>query len=125
MSAPAIAALATVALDPELSRLSKSDVDHLTEYITLTQAAAELPRRRGGKKTHVVTLYRWTTKGCRGAKLRYAMVGCTRCTTRQWLAEFFERITQASGGEVVTPRTSRQITRASERAEAELTAAGI
>jgi Protein of unknown function (DUF1580) len=68
-------------------------------YITLTQAAAELPRRRGGRQTNVSTLYRWTTAGCRGVKLEYVQVGATRCTTREALARFFERLTEASTGE--------------------------
>jgi hypothetical protein len=65
-------------------------------YITLSQAAASLPRRRRGRKTHVSTLYRWTASGCRGVKLRSVQIGATRCTTREWLAEFFATLTVAS-----------------------------
>src|SRR5689334_22581951 len=67
-----------------------------TRYITLAQAAGELPRRRRGRKIHISTLYRWTVSGCRGVKLRYSQLGATRCTTREWLSEFFDQLTAAS-----------------------------
>jgi Protein of unknown function (DUF1580) len=60
--------------------------------IPLTQAAAELPRRRRGRKTHVSTLYRWATSGCRGVVLESIQVGGTRCTSREALQRFFERL---------------------------------
>jgi hypothetical protein len=69
------------------------------ELITLRQAAAELPRRRAGKKTHVSCIYRWTSDGLRGIKLRYAQCGATRCTTRRWLAEFFDALAAVSRGD--------------------------
>jgi hypothetical protein len=68
------------------------------EYVPLKQAAELLPRRRAGKKTHVATLYRWTEYGCRGVKLKYIMIGCTRCTTREWLADFCQALTSQSVG---------------------------
>src|SRR4051812_1460257 len=64
----------------------------LCDFITLAQAADELPRRRRGRKTNVSTLYRWTTTGCRGVKLQFIQCGATRCTTRAWLDEFFGRL---------------------------------
>jgi hypothetical protein len=77
---------------------SPSGWDRLTERVPLAQAAAELPCRRAGKRTHVATLYRWTQRGCRGVRLRYVMVGVTRCTTRQWLNEFFDELTSRAEG---------------------------
>jgi Protein of unknown function (DUF1580) len=62
--------------------------------IPLTQAADELPRRRGGRKTNVSTLFRWTTGGCRGVLLEYIQVGGTRCTSREALQRFFEKLSQ-------------------------------
>ena len=41
----------------------------LKPLISLADAAGELPRRRRGRKTHVSTLFRWTTIGCRGVVL--------------------------------------------------------
>jgi hypothetical protein len=70
----------------------------LDEYITLAQAAAELPPRRGGRPTTLQCLYRWTNQGCRGVRLRFVQVGATRCTNRRFLAEFFEALTRDSIG---------------------------
>lgn len=54
----------------------------------------ELPRRRGGKRIHVSTLYRWATAGCKGIVLETIQVGGTRCTSREALQRFFERLSQ-------------------------------
>ena len=62
--------------------------------ISLAEAARSLPRRRGGKRPHVSCLYRWTTSGCRGVVLESIQVGGTRCTSREALARFFQRLTQ-------------------------------
>src|SRR5947209_2490630 len=53
------------------------------DLLTLSQAADELPRRRRGRKTHVSTLYRWATAGCRGERLETVQIGATRCTSRE------------------------------------------
>jgi hypothetical protein len=58
----------------------------------LAQAASELPRRRGGRKTHISTLYRWATAGCRGVVLETIQIGATRCTSLEALQRFFERL---------------------------------
>jgi hypothetical protein len=60
--------------------------------IPLTQAADALPRRRAGRKTHVSTLYRWAQVGCRGVVLECIQIGATRCTSREALQRFFERL---------------------------------
>jgi hypothetical protein len=64
--------------------------------LTLAQAAEELPRRRRGRKTHLSTLYRWATSGCRGVLLETIQVGATRCTSREAMQRFFERLTHPS-----------------------------
>ena len=57
-------------------------IDSTSEtVISLAQAADELPRRRRGRKTHVSTLYRWATAGCRGVVLESIQIGATRCTS--------------------------------------------
>jgi Protein of unknown function (DUF1580) len=111
----------------------------LSDLIPLTQVACELPRRRGGKKTHIATLYRWCSPGCRGVRLRYVQCGATRCTTRAWLNEFFEALAARStsptpaddrGGPVpasALPPSGRTATarrRAVEAADRELARAG-
>jgi hypothetical protein len=68
-------------------------IDSASEtLITLADAAGELPRRRRGRKTHVSTLFRWTTIGCRGVILESLQCGGTRCTSREALQRFFERL---------------------------------
>jgi hypothetical protein len=91
--------------------------------IPLTQAAAEQPCRRRGRKTHVSTLYRWATAGCRGVILETIQVGATRCTSREALQRFFERLTSPNGSlpvPISTPRSSAQRTRDSAAAAAKL-----
>ena len=94
------------------------------QIITLAQAAAELPRRRRGRKCHVSTIYRWTVAGCRGVKLEFVQVGATRCTSRAALGRFFDRLTagavpQSDAGEVRTTDARR---RANEKVDRELDA---
>jgi hypothetical protein len=60
--------------------------------LTLTEAAASLPRRRGGKRVNVATMYRWTTHGCRGERLETIQIGGTRFTSQEALQRFFDRL---------------------------------
>jgi hypothetical protein len=109
-------------------------IDTLTEAILpLAQAADELPRRRRGRKTNVSTLYRWSQAGCRGVRLETIQIGGTRCTSREALQRFFERLSQvqASGhvgeGEpspAPARRSSTHRQRDSEWAERQLKALG-
>jgi hypothetical protein len=92
------------------------------EILTLAQAAAELPRRRRGRKTHISTLYRWTVSGCRGVILESIQIGATRATSRQALQRFFERLSERerTGGAPSAPRTTSQRQRESEAAAKQL-----
>ena len=92
--------------------------------LTLAQAASELPRRRRGRKTHVSTLYRWTVSGCRGVILEFIQVGATRCTSREALQRFFERLSApvqagAVGGGQAGPIVGRRTLAQRQRASAE------
>ncbi len=89
------------------------------EYLSLSQAARELPGR-----PHVSTLHRWRLRGVRGARLRTCLVGGRRFTTRDWLEEFIEATSQSGGGSH-SPRTNRLRDAAIKRAETELDQAGI
>ena len=97
------------------------------EVIPLAQAAAELPRRRRGRKTHVSTLYRWATAGCRGVRLETIQVGGTRCTSRQALQRFFERLShkREAGETLPASRSLVQRQRQSEAAAKELKKLGV
>ena len=62
--------------------------------LCLRDAAKRLPKRRGGKRPHVATLYRWAKRGLRGVVLETLQVGGTLCTSREALQRFFESLTQ-------------------------------
>jgi hypothetical protein len=100
-------------------------IDPLAEtLISLADAAKSCPKRRGGKKTHVSCIYRWTTVGCRGVVLESIQIGGTRCTSHEALARFFARLT-ATPSEPTSVRTPAQRERAIARAEKELDEASM
>lgn len=111
-------------------------IDSASEsLISLAQAADELPRRRRGRKTHVSTIYRWALSGCRGIILETIQVGGTRCTSREALQRFFERLSapvqagavgegQSSPRPIVGGRTLAQRQRASAEAGRKLAQMG-
>jgi hypothetical protein len=110
-------------------------IDSQTEHvISFTQAADESPRRRRGRKIHVSCFYRWSTIGCRGVVLETIQIGATRCTSREALQRFFERLSQpvqagAVGGRsgsvpIVGGRTLAQRQRASAEAGRKLAELG-
>jgi len=80
-------------------------IDATTEsVICLTDAAGLIPRRRGGRQCHVSTLFRWTTRGCKGVRLESIQVGGTRCTSREALSRFFAALTPSNDPGAHTPR---------------------
>lgn len=97
-----------------------------TQLITLRQALRLVPRG-GRKQLHLSTIYRWCSKGTRhGVKLRILLVGGTRFTTAEWLAEFFERATEAAGlvGQSPPPRSPSNRHRSHRAANDRLAASG-
>lgn len=102
-------------------------IDTATEEVfpLATAAAKFVPARRAGRPTNVSCLYRWTQRGCRGVRLEYVQVGATRCTSREALARFFERLTAKSKGEAPPVRTAAHRAREIARATAELANAGL
>ena len=102
-------------------------IDPLTEQVvSLADAAKSLPTRRGGKRPHVSCIYRWTVSGCKGVRLESIQIGGTRCTSREALGRFFERLSSSTGPQqhqgVVRSPAQRQ--RATSQAERELREAG-
>jgi hypothetical protein len=76
------------------------------EFLTFPQAAAELPRRRGGAKTSTSTLWRWSKRGSRGVYLRVVRVGGNVYVPRSALVEFIEqRSAVGRGPQCPTPTT--------------------
>jgi uncharacterized protein DUF1580 len=102
-------------IDPQLETL-----------ISLADATKVLPARRGGKRPHISCIYRWTVAGCKGIKLESLQVGGTRCTSREALGRFFERLSLSAGPETNRPtiRTPNRRAREVAQAERELNAAG-
>lgn len=94
-------------------------IDLNETIITLSHAARLCPARRGGKPTHVSCIYRWTTRGLKGVVLEVIQVGGTRCTSREALDRFFNRLT-FGGAQHCRYRTPAQRQRAAERAAREL-----
>lgn len=85
----------------------------LSDLIPLEEVAKRLPTN-----THRSTVYRWA-KGTCGVRLRVVTVGRTRCTTEQWLFEFFEAAEQSRAGtsDPATPRQRRHRSARSARYE--------
>src|SRR5262245_46610531 len=61
--------------------------------ITFSQAAAEQPHRRQGKRVSTVTIWRWTTRGSGGVVLESLKTPSGRVTSRQAVQRFFETLT--------------------------------
>jgi hypothetical protein len=101
-------------------------IDPMTErLISLKQACKILPKRRRGKRPHISCLYRWTLNGCRGVILESLQVGGTRCTSREALHRFFERLSEGMPVQQFQTRTPWQRARDDERARQELIKAGF
>jgi hypothetical protein len=101
-------------------------IDTLSESVlSLTEAAKALPRRRKGKRPDVCTLYRWSMAGCRGVRLETIQIGGCRCTSREALQRFFERLTAQSAGAPIPEPPPRAQAASVRRAEAVLDKAGI
>jgi len=99
-------------------------IDPLTEtVISPPDASRFCPTRRGGKKPHVSCIYRWMKNGCKGVILESLQVGGTRCTSKEALARFFERLTFSDSPAPRQSPARRQ--RAAEAAVQELRRQGI
>jgi len=76
-------------------------IDPLEEdLLTMPEAAALLPKRRGGAKVSLTSLWRWSTRGAKGVRLETVRVGSSVYTTRAALRRFIEARSTAAGGAV-------------------------
>jgi hypothetical protein len=100
-------------------------LDSTTErLISLADAAKLVPCRRGGRRTHISIIYRWTTVGIGGIRLETLQCGGSRVTSKEAMARFFEKLTDAASTGPVgahsepipTRRTAARRRRDSERA---------
>ncbi len=92
------------------------------------EIASLVPRRRGGKKCNIATIYRWMQLGIRGVKLEYLCVGSVRCTSVEALQRFFDGCTAQTKGQDVQPpppRLTATRRKQIEAAERRLVEAGI
>jgi hypothetical protein len=88
------------------------------ELLTLPQAAALFPRRRGGTKVSTTTLWRWYARGSRGVRLEVARVGGQVYTTRDAIRDFVQARSVADGALVPqAPAESARSTRAMRELE--------
>lgn len=60
------------------------------EYLTFSQAAKALPRRRGGSVASTSTIWRWSRHGSRGVVLRVVRIGGNVYVPRSALMEFID-----------------------------------
>jgi hypothetical protein len=96
--------------------------------LTFSQAAAEQPCRRQGKRVSTVTLRRWATRGSGGIILETLQTPSGRVTSREAIARFFLALTESrqAGSRSARPaplkggRSPSRRQRDSERAEREL-----
>ncbi|MDB5295719.1 MAG: hypothetical protein JWO31_1702 [Phycisphaerales bacterium] len=90
--------------------------------ITLRDATKLSFLRRNGRRPNLATLYRWSQIGLKGHTLECVQIGASRCTTREAVLRFIERLTNGTSGATVTTVQRR---RAIARAERELREDGI
>jgi hypothetical protein len=101
------------------------------ELITLGQGTKLLPPARGGKKTHVSTLFRWILDGAKapdGSIVRLEAVRLPRgwMTSRAAIERFIHALTpDLSGARPKPPRSPAARQRALKRADRELARLGI
>ena len=92
--------------------------------ITLTQAAAHLPRRRRGRKAAVSTLHRWATRGLRGVVLETLQVGGSKCTSLAALQRFFDSLSALQQDVTVLPAKGHAPQERAAQADRELETLG-
>ncbi len=101
-------------------------IDTNTETVlSFTEAAKGLPRRRGAKRPHVSTIYRWSSSGCKGVILESIQIGGTRCTSKEALARFFNALTFGEDDKCNPLQRSDRRQRAADDAMDELQREGL
>jgi hypothetical protein len=66
--------------------------------LTLSQAARLQPPGRGGRPTHISTVYRWISRGIGGIRLDAIRLGGRLLTSREALQRFAEQLTTGRSG---------------------------
>jgi len=107
--------------------MSKSDREL---YLSCADIVKLLPPGRKSATVSPATITRWIIRGCRAAdgrrvNLRAVRVGCRWAVRRSWLDEFFEALAAGKAESALLPRSPAKRQRAVNRANHELSAAGI
>ena len=63
--------------------------------LSFRDAARYVGSLKGGRRVSLQTLWRWSTRGCRGAMLETICVGGARCTSKEALQRFFDQLTES------------------------------
>ena len=71
-----------------------------------------------GRRPNLSTGWRWSTKGCRGIRLRTAVLGGKMLTTIAWVEEFIQATTEARNANYVSPVATSSTTRDKQIAKA-------
>jgi len=96
----------------------------------LADTPKHVPPRRGGKRLHKNTAFRWARPGVRGVKLETIRIAGSLCTSTEALQRFFERLLatdegQSEAEDATTARSPARREREVTRARAALAARGI
>ncbi len=79
----------------------ESSQESLLSFAEVTRV---VPPRRGGKRLHIATVYRWARHGCRGVRLETIQIGGSSFTSREALERFYQALTrQGEGRRSATP----------------------
>jgi Protein of unknown function (DUF1580) len=94
------------------------------ELITPSQATALYPRNSKGKKVHISKIYRDMDRGARGILLE-SLRTPRRATSREAVARFFRRLSEAATSGAPDTRHNAVRDRANPEVERELDRLGI
>jgi hypothetical protein len=93
------------------------------EQLVRLSQAVDIVEEITGERPDLSTIYRWTSVGIRGARLRIGYAGSAKRTSEAWLLEFFEHIGQVAEDSDASLRS--KTTAESSRAAAQLAKDGI
>lgn len=116
-----------------MSATLTAHIKHILDeaVIRLHEAARIVGMGRGGRPTHMATVWRWIRKGCRAhdgriVRLEAVRVGSHWVTSREAIRRFSDALTpRIDGDPAPAPRTSTARQRASQRAAERLERVGI
>ena len=79
----------------------------LSGLIPLSEVPRRLPRRNR-KRLHTSTVFRWTSRGCKGVYLEHWRIGRGIFTTEQALMKFFAELADATNQPPTTAAPKRR-----------------